>query len=85
MVDDHDDSDDEIIRLLLLPLCCCLLGFCCAQDAPKSPLVVELHPTSWKVRTSCTERQIHGHGQGHKKMANLQYCIGSRQVLISPF
>lgn len=40
------------------------------------PLVIELHPTWWRVRTASTERQ----GQGHKKTANLQYCYSSRQV-----
>lgn len=40
------------------------------------PLVIELHPTWWRVRTTSTEKQ----GQGHKKTANLQYCYASRQV-----
>ncbi|CAM9576642.1 unnamed protein product, partial [Sphacelaria rigidula] len=52
------------------------------KDAPKPPLVIELQPTSWRVRTSSTERQYHGHGHSHKKTANLQYCTGSRQVML---
>lgn len=42
------------------------------------PLVIDLYPTCWRVRTPSTEKQ--GHGHGHKKTANLQYCQASRQV-----
>lgn len=44
----------------------------------KPPLVIELLPTCWRVRTVSTEKQRHG--DGHKKTANLQYCWASRQV-----
>ncbi|CAM9248340.1 unnamed protein product, partial [Scytosiphon promiscuus] len=46
----------------------------------KPPLVIELLPTCWRVRTISTERQRHGNG--HKKTANLQYCFASRQVML---
>lgn len=52
-----------------------------SQDKDKKPpLVIELLPTCWRVRTVSTERQRHGNG--HKKTANLQYCFASRQVTV---
>ncbi|CAM9351795.1 unnamed protein product, partial [Ectocarpus sp. 8 AP-2014] len=46
----------------------------------KPPLVIELLPTCWRIRTISTERLRHG--DGHKKTANLQYCFASRQIML---
>jgi len=50
------------------------------HQGKKPPLVIELLPTCWRVRTVSTEKLRHG--DGHKKTANLQYCLPSRQVTI---